>query len=105
MESLSASAFLDSLHKDINPAECRIINLDLLDKYIKEVADHFSKFHSEGGGPPGEHIILAGEKTHGLASVLCWKCTLCNKEISFSTSTKAYGSKGYQYWSCNLAAV
>jgi len=103
MESLP-SASLDSLHKDINPAECRIINLDLLDKHIKEVADHFSKFHSEDG-PPGEHIILAGEKTHGLASILRWKCTLCDEEISFSTSTKAYGSKGHQYWSCILAAV
>ena len=68
------------------------------------MADHFSKFHSEGG-PPGEHIILAGEKTQGLASILSWKCTLCDKEISFSTSTKAVGSKGNQYWSSKLAAV
>ena len=68
------------------------------------MADHFSKFHSEGG-PPGEHIILAGETTQGLASILSWKCTLCDEEISFSTSTKAVGSKGNQYWSCNLAAV
>ena len=90
--------------QSVNPAECRIINIDLLNQHIKSVVDHFSEFHSEGG-PLGEHAILAGEKHHGLASILSWKCTICEHEMSFSTSTKVAGSKGNQYWTSNLAAV
>ena len=89
--------------RSVNPAECRIINLDLLNKHIKSVVDHFSRFYSEEGSL-GEHI-LAGEKSHGLASVLSWKCTVCGQEMSFSTSTKVTGSKGNQHWTSNLAAV
>ena len=88
----------------MNPAECRIINIDLLNQHIKSVVDHFSEFHSEGG-PLGEQIVLAGEKRHGLASILSWKCTICDQEMSFSTSTKVAGSKGNQYSTSNLAAV
>ena len=94
MESL-ASASLDSLHEDISiqrNVKSSTLMTDLLNKHIKEVADHFSKFHSEGG-PPGEHIIPAGEKTHGLASILRWKCTLCDEEISSSLSQKLMGQK------------
>ena len=39
------------------------------------------------------------------ASILSWKCTICEHEMSFSTSTKLAGSKGNQYWTSNLAAV
>ena len=68
------------------------------------MVDHFSECHSEGG-PLGECIILTGEKCNGLASILCWKCTGCDQEMSFSTSTKVAGTKGNQYWTSNLAAV
>ena len=68
------------------------------------MVDHFSECHSEGG-PLGERIILTGEKRNGLASILSWKCTGCDQEMSFSTSTKVAGTKGNQYWTSNLAAV
>ena len=84
--------------------ECQIINIDLLNTHIKSVIDHFSSCNSKEG-PLGERIILAGEKRYGLASVLSWKCTVCNQEMSFSTSTKVAGSKCNQYWTSNLAAV
>jgi len=45
----------------VNPAECRVINIDQLNKHIKNVADHFSRCHSEPGSL-GERIILSGEK-------------------------------------------
>ena len=60
------------------------------------MVDHFSECHSEGG-PLGECIILTGEKRNGLASILSWKCTGCDQEMSFSTSTKVAGTKGNQY--------
>ena len=68
------------------------------------MVDHFSECHSEGG-LLGERIVLTGEKRNGLASILSWKCTGCDQEMSFSTSTKVASTKGNQYWTSNLAAV
>ena len=47
----------------VNPVECQVINIDLLNQHIKSVVDHFSKFHSEGA-PLGEHTI---KKHHGIS--------------------------------------
>ena len=79
----------------IHPAECRIINIDLLNTHIRNVVDHFSECHSEGGSL-GECIVLSGEKHNGLAFILSWKCTGCNQEMSFSISTKVASTQGNQ---------
>ena len=55
-----------------NPMECWVINIGLLNTHIKSVVDHCFSCNSEEG-PLGERIILAGEKCHGLASVLSWE--------------------------------
>ena len=68
------------------------------------MVDHFSECHSERGSI-GERIALSGEKHNGLASILSWKCTGCDQEMSFSTSTKVTSTKGNQCWTSNLAAV
>jgi len=70
---------------------------------MKNVVDHFTSC-SHNSGSLGSQIILSGEKHHGLASILSWKCIGCGHEMSFPTSTKASGTIG-NHWTTNLAAV
>ena len=56
------------------------------------MADHFSKFHSEGR-PPGEHIIVAGEKTQGLASILSGNVNFAMKKFPSPLPQKLLGPK------------
>ena len=49
-------------------------------------------------------IVIAGECKAGLA-ILTIRCTGCNKEFSFPTSSKVLGSSGGSFWECNLEAV
>ena len=104
MYLFNAYRTISTQEQTVNPAECRVINIDQLNKHIKNVVDHFSRCHSEPGSL-GERIILSGEKNNGLASIFSWKCNSCGQEMSFSTSTKVACSKGNQYWTSNLAAV
>ena len=70
---------------------------------MENIADHFTSC-SHNSGLLGSQIILSGEKHHGLASILSWKCNGCGHEMSFPTSTKVSGPIG-NHWTTNLAAV
>ena len=51
-------------------------------------------------------MVLVGERhREGFCSILTSRCTGCQKEFTFSTSTKVKPSSGNQHWECNLAAV
>ena len=75
----------------------RIINMGKLQQYIATVTTHAANC--------GGDIVLVGESRDGLASIIFSKCSKCEYNIRFDTSTKVKGPNGYQRWECNLAAV
>ena len=75
----------------------RIINLDKLCEYTEQLNAHSS--HCNGS------VRLVGETRNGLASILKGQCEKCNHTITFQTSKKVKGPRGYSRWECNLAAV
>ena len=76
---------------------CRIINIEKLNQYMKELALHAS---SCGGS-----FILNGETRYGLASILTAHCSACTHKITLESSPKVKGPRNYSRWECNLAAV
>ena len=91
----------------INPAECRIINLSLLNKHTNNVAKHVATCQPciAKAISSQECTFISDEKHHGFASVISSKCGGCGKVIPFSTSTKLTDSGGGQQWTNNFAAV
>ncbi len=75
----------------------RIVNLSQLCEYIDQLNAHSSSCN----GP----IKVTGETRNGLASILKCQCENCSHTITFHTSKKVKGPKGYNRWECNLAAV
>ena len=90
----------------INSGSC-IINLDNLQQHLQAVIAHVTNCQPciNRALSHEQAIVIAGECRAGLASLLTTRCTGCNKEFSFSTSSKVRGSSGGSYWECNLAAV
>ena len=75
----------------------RVINLEKLQQYTDDLIAHSAL--CEGS------ITLSGETRDGLASILSGHCSSCQHTITFQTSKKVKGPKGYRRWECNLAAV
>ena len=51
-------------------------------------------------------ISLTGETYRGgLASIISAKCSGCQTEMAFPTSSKVDSQSGSQQWECNVAAV
>ena len=77
----------------------RVINMKLLDSFVKEVSLHTSTCKD------GAVSLFDESCRSGLASVLCARCSGCDLEMSFPTSSKITGLSGRQRWEVNLAAV
>ena len=75
----------------------RVINLEKLQQYTDNLIAHAT--HCDGS------ITLTGETRDGLASVLSCHCSTCQDTITFETSKKVKGPRGYRRWECNLGAV
>ena len=69
----------------INPAECRIINLSLLNKHTNNVAKHVATCQPciAKAISSQECTFISDEKHHGLASVISSKCGGCGEVIPF----------------------
>jgi hypothetical protein len=82
-------------------AEClkgsRIINIEQLLQYSSQLTAHASRCNGS--------IMLSGETRDGLASIFTGHCSTCDHTITFPTSQKVKGPRGYVRWECNLAAV
>ena len=91
----------------INPAECRIINLSLLNKHTNNKAKHVATCQPclTKAISSQECTFISDEKHHGLVSVISSKCGGYGEVIPFSTSTKLSDSGGGQHWTNNFAAV
>ena len=88
-------------------AQCRIINLHLLNKHIKDIAQHIATCSTclDMAQSMDDSVTIVGETRHkGLASMLGCRFG-CGKELAFATSTKTTGLSGKKYWTNNLAAV
>ena len=68
----------------------RVINLDKLQQYTDDLVAHST--YCDGS------ITLSGETRDGLASILSGRCTTCQHTITFETSKKVKGPKGYRRW-------
>ena len=92
-------------HQSLNNGS-RIINLDNL-HHLQVVTNHVANCQPciNQALSKEQAIVIAGECKAGLASILTIRCTGCNKEFSFPTSSKVRGSSGGSFWECNLAAV
>ncbi len=82
---------------DVALGGSRIINLDKLQQYTKELSQHAS--NCDGS------VTLSGEVRHGLASIFSGKCSKCSHTITLETSSKVKGPCKHARWECNLAAV
>ena len=81
----------------------RIINLDKLQSHLSAISRHAANCHS---CQAAKGVVLIGEKYRaGFASILTSRCTGCNKQFLFPTTSKISGMTGGQYWEINLAAV
>ena len=71
------------------PSDSQIINLELLEKHMNEVANHAATcqaYQSKYGSVSLDSMMVMPEPTRcGMASILC---SGCSEKISFSTSTK-----------------
>ena len=75
----------------------RVINLDKLQQYTDDLVNHSSRCKGS--------IRLTGETRDGLASILSGYCSTCQHTITFETTKKVKGPRGYRRWESNLAAV
>ena len=66
----------------------RIINMEQLQQYTEDLRQH--SIQCEGT------ITLTGETREGLASILTGSCSSCQHTITFQTSKKVKGPKGYR---------
>ena len=94
-------------HEKAPDPECRIINLQLLSRHIKDVTQHVATcLACHMVAQSLDAIAVVGEKDrNGLASIMGCKFKGCGQELTFNTSTKATGLAGKYFWTNNLAAV
>ena len=86
-----------TLSTDNPVAGSRIINIDKLREYTDQLNAHSSRCTGS--------TSLTGESRNGLASIFKSHCDTCSHTITFQTSKKVKGPRGYSRWECNLAAV
>ena len=87
-------------------AECRIINLQLLQGHIEDVTKHVAScLACQKIAQSSDSLTMIGEKQEGLASIIGCKFKGCGHELIFNTSTKTKGLTGKMFWTNNLAAV
>ena len=65
-----------------------VINIKLLDSFVKEISLHSSTCKT------GDVSLSDESDRSGLASVLCAQCSGCDLEMSFPTSSKITGLSG-----------
>ena len=75
-------------NKTLSIKGSRIINMEQLQRYTEDLRRH--SIQCEGS------ITLTGEIREGLASVLTGSCSSCQHTITFQTSKKVKGPKGYR---------
>ena len=76
-------------HQSLNNGS-RIISLDNLQHHLQVVTNHVANCQPciNQALSKEQAIVIAGECKAGLASILTIRCTGCNKEFSFPTSSK-----------------
>ena len=77
----------------------RIINLEKLAPFIASISTHSKMCQLGTISPTGETY------RGGLASIISEKCSGCQTEMAFPTSSKVASQSGSQRWECNVAAV
>ena len=67
----------------------RIVNIEQLGKYTKELSRHVAQCEENTGS-----VAVLGEKRDGLASILSTECTGCGYKINLKTSPKVKALSG-----------